>query len=280
MAILEDVVAIKAHEYLLAFFEKHPSLRDIALAVKVKSRIVPFSSSYQIWLTQREFRWGIDSLDGHLALFVIAFLSLSGVILPHMTALTGFMAFLKYLSELTRESQHCLSLDKHRHPCGSFPIELYLPLSDDNSGIDAYNFLWRVSSTSLDQLVEQAQLSLLTLQTPPTLETTIATASFRSVFLQKSNFFQNYDLIFHLPSLDLVDAERMAQSDPELTEILNTTRIALDDLTAWQYTSSKVRSLIEESLGNRVTKIHTFSHPQRSSSGSVTLHSLALIRLG
>jgi hypothetical protein len=35
MAILEDVVAIKAHEYLLICFEKHPSLRDIVLAIKV-----------------------------------------------------------------------------------------------------------------------------------------------------------------------------------------------------------------------------------------------------
>jgi hypothetical protein len=181
-----------------------------------------------------------------------------------MTALTGFMAFLKYLSELARGSQHCLSLDKHRHPCGSFPIELYLPTaSDDNSGIDAYNFLWRVSATSLDQLIEQAQLSLCTLQAPPTLETTIATASFRSVFLQKSNFFQNYDLIFHLPSSLNLDTENMTAA---VAEILKTTTTALDDLTPWQYTSRKVRTLLEESLGNRVTKVHTFSQPQSSNS--------------
>lgn len=271
MAILEDVVVSKAHEYLLMSYDKHPSLRDISLAVKVFENNFFFLSPYQIWLTQREFRWGIDSIDGHLALFLIAYLSLSGIILPHMTALTGFMAFLKFLSELNPESQHCLSLDKHRHPCGFFPIELYLPISsDDLNGINTYNFLWRVSSNSLSQLIEQAQLSLRTLQAPPTLETTIATASFRSVFLQRSVFFQNYDLIFHLPSLDLKDIGH--QTDPQLSEILKITQTALDDLTPWQYTSGKVRSLIEESLGNRVVKVHTFSQPQRFISGSVAPH--------
>jgi hypothetical protein len=178
-----------------------------------------------------------------------------------MTALTGFMAFLKFVSELDLDSRSRLNLGKPRPACEHFSaLELYLPIFPEQSqDLNIFNFLWRVSTASLEQLREQAVLSLRILQSPSSLETSIATASFRSVFLQKSSFFQDYDLIFHIPCVDQAAISSAENLTPKLTEIKNSALVALDDLTPWQYTSTHARDVILQALGNRASKVHTFT---------------------
>jgi hypothetical protein len=179
-----------------------------------------------------------------------------------MTALTGFMSFLKFISELNLDSQIILNLGKPRPVCGHFPLELYLPIFPEQSqDLNIFNFLWRVSAGSLEQLKEQAIFSLRILQSPSSLETSIATASFRSVFLEKSSFFQNYDLIFHIPCVDQAEINSLGDLTPKLAEIQKATLMALDDLSPWQFTSISARDLIRQALGNRASKVHTFTPP-------------------
>lgn len=173
-----------------------------------------------------------------------------------MTPLTGFMTFLKYLMDLPSVS--CLSLGK-RLCCGAFPLELYLPAISEQSGnaFDVYNFLWRISSSALTQLKEHASSSLQLLQASSAFESSIATSSFRSVFLWKDSFVENYDLIFHISCVDRKSVSSLCSKD-----VAEQTLLQLDNLTSWQYTSESARSLAQEGLGNRAAKVHACSQPQ------------------
>lgn len=177
-----------------------------------------------------------------------------------MTPLTGFMTFLKYILDLPSVPYHCMFLGKQRSYCGAFPLELYLPGAFDQNDYvyEVYNFLWRISVSALRQLKEHAYSSLRLLQSPA-YESNIATSSFKSVFLEKYRFVHNYDLIFHISCADRITVRRHTHEIP--SDVAESTLLRLDNLTSWQYTSEIVQFLLQESLGNRVTKVHIYSQP-------------------
>lgn len=173
------------------------------------------------------------------------------------------MAFLKFLVDLDNRSNICFSYDK-RSSSGMFPIELYLPIHGKNDST-IYNVLWRLTKSSIEQLKEQAKLSLRTLQTPLGSDTTIATTAFNSVFLLKSDSHREYDMIVYLPYFlqsDIKNYEQYSSNNESLnSKKYQDSLTALDNLTPWQYESEYARNIITKALGDRVLKVQVLNYP-------------------
>lgn len=182
------------------------------------------------------------------------------------------MAFLKFLVDLEIKSTVCLSLQK-KTTCNNFSIELYLPIGSEEGGSDGgalYNILWRLSKSSLEQLKEQAKLSLHTLQTPLGSDTTIATSSFNSVFLLKSTPYRDHDIIIYIPyctQLEIKNNEHDNEQDnknsnnSKLSNTYQDTLTTLDNLTPWQFASEIARNIIIKALGDRAAKVNVLNYP-------------------
>lgn len=263
MAIFEDVMILKIHDFIVQSLDKSPFLRNIIILVK-------------IWLTQRGFRWGIDSLDGHCAILLILHLYLSGRIATRMTPLTGFMAFLKLFSEMNL-NEEVVNLG-NQVSFHSFPIELILPIQNGEALI-SYNVLWRLTKSSLQQLQEQAIVSLQTFQVSSCSDTTISTSIFRSIFLQQHLSVKTYDMIVHLHCVDREEIKNhpVPQNDAFLVEVHQHLLQSLDDLTPWQSLSSISRNLIQKALGDRALKVHSVSQPMILESSSIHSAHLPII---
>jgi hypothetical protein len=218
-------------------------------------------------LTQLGSRFGQDSLDGHTATVIVGCMISKGIITEKMSTLSGFMAALKFWSEISLSSGLRLSWGTSR--CSSeyatyFPAELSVSVGDSQ----AYNVLWRVSQSALEQLKCQARSTLFVLQGKSTTNdvSTNCTDGFRQVFLSRYSFASDFDVLVHIP---VVSAHDLQHADPdknatdltedELEKLKSECLNSLLDKTAWQFCSTTARGLLIRALGDRAQAAHTLS---------------------
>ena len=126
---------------------------------------------------------------------------------------------------------------------GIWSAKLYHPVGKDADDVQ-FNSLWRVSSSSIQDLQSECKIALGLLQ----LDTDV---SFNRLFLEDSNYLSRFDLIFHI-SLKSVD--HSTRSDGTAGAALTSEE---DDMTLPQSVSSTVLSVTRRALNDRVKTIST-----------------------
>lgn len=256
MAILEDLTLLSQHHIMKKVLDVCPCARDATVIAKV-------------WLTQRGYRFGLDSLDGHGVTLLIAYMFQQRTINAQMSAFTVFQCLLKFLSE-SDFSQEQLSFVESSADAdaGAIMTEfssavLNFPVEDEKNKTHLYNLFWRWSASFVNELHETARVSLAAL----TDSGSDHSNSFNQVFMSSPSFFKQYDLIFHIPVLnkktfmDNFQKIKDANEDIFLTNLGDKTQDRLHDLSAWQECSRGARELIVKALGDRALKVHTLSTP-------------------
>lgn len=255
MAILEDLSLLLQHRIIQKVIDVCPCARQAIVIAKV-------------WLTQRGFRFGLDSLDGHNVTLLIAYLFQQRTINAQMSSFTVFQCLLKFLSE-SDFSQDQLSFvelsDGASDAMHTFSAVLNFPIEDGKNKIHLYNLFWRWSASFVDEVHETARVSLAAL----TDSGSDHSNSFNQVFMSSPSFFKQYDLIFHIPILNRKNFENLqklntSKEDPFLNNLGEKIQDRLHDLSAWQECSRGVRELIVKALGDRALKVHTLSNPLSS----------------
>lgn len=267
LAILEDLALISQHNIVERVLDSCPCARDATVIAKV-------------WLTQRGYRFGLDSLDGHGVALLVAYLFQQRTINAQMSSFTVFQCLLKFLSE-TDFSQEHLSFVAQRDEAGAeakaaaaaaAAAVLHFPLQDDKGKTHVFNVFWRWSASFVDEVRDTARVSLVALQDSG------GSNAFNQVFMTSPSFFKKYDLVFHIPVLDKRSfnenfkklkaavaasgaASATAAEDAFLVTLGESSQDQLHDLSAWQAGSRAARELIVKALGDRAVKVHTMSTP-------------------
>lgn len=276
MSILEDLTMNLQSKILERCVSAIPCLRDCIVLLKV-------------WISQRGFRTGYDSMDAHEASMIAAYLCASKRILSQMTPLMAFTAVLKFISEADFSKEaHSFNV---REGGASFVAALgdasrpaamlLLPVgADADEACDGvvtestvhYNLLWHWSESSLSILQQFARSSLRLIQN----DSGSTENLFRDLFMTKSNFFESYDLFFHFPvfsSHSLLNWSEQESFGSE--ELRKKTQEALCDLTAWENATSSAIATLSEALGSRVSSIKALFSPLSSKHSEGKTQSLA-----
>jgi U3 small nucleolar RNA-associated protein 22 len=244
----------------------------------------------KVWISQRGFRTGYDSIDGHEASMIAAFLCASKRILSQMTPLMAFTAVLKFISE-TDFSKDTFSLNV-REGGASFLASLgdtarpaavlLLPVGvDADEACDGivtettvhYNILWHWSESSLSLLQDSARSSLHLIQN----DSGSTENLFRDLLMQKSNFFEHYDLLFHFPVFSKRALLNWSEQNSSVSseELRKKTQEALCDLTEWENATSSAIAVLNEALGSRVLSIRALYAPLSVKESDIKTHPLA-----
>ena len=220
-AILEDMTFLPHYRILSKTIESCQAARDSILLLIV-------------WLTQRSLRFEVDTFNSHTAALFIAYLFHTKRITSSSTALGVFLAALKFLAETNFDDLvldfSCQELKKKENR--SFAASLLFPIQGENGKHVSYNILWRVSTSAISQISEEALFTLSKFKNGDS-------DAFQSSFLKSKTFFSRYDMIFSIPIED------------------NIFNVEDDSTLPWQYGAKKARELLIEGLGDRVTHIHT-----------------------
>jgi U3 small nucleolar RNA-associated protein 22 len=254
MAILEDLTLTHQHTIVSKVMDICPCARDATVIAKV-------------WLTQRGYRFGLDSLDGHTVTLLIAYLFQQRTINAQMSSFTVFQCLLKFLSE-SDFSKDQLSFVESSASCDSngngdlevFSAVLHFPI-EDGKKTHFYNLFWRLSASFVDEIHEAARISLAALTESS------HSNSFNQVFMSSPSFFKQYDLLFHVPIINKTafstsfEATKSTNSDAFLINLGEETQDRLHDMSAWQECSRGVRELIVKALGDRALKVRTLCTP-------------------
>lgn len=252
MSILEDITLLSQHNIIKKVMDMCPCARDATVIAK-------------IWLTQRGYRFGLDSLDGHGVALLVAYLFQQRTINAQMSSFTVFQCLLKFLSE-TDFSKDILSFVELSGDAGNdmtafSAAVLNFPVQDEKGKTHLYNACWRWSPSFVDEVRESAQVSLTALQD------STSSNSFNQVFMSSPSFFKKYDLVFHIPVLNkenfMTTFQKIKQSsdDSFLLNLGEKYQDRLHDMSAWQECSQGARELLVKALGDRAIKIHTLSTP-------------------
>ena len=126
---------------------------------------------------------------------------------------------------------------------GTWSAKLYHPVGKDADDVQ-FNSLWRVSSSSIQDLQSECKIALGLLQ----VDTDV---SFNRLFLEDSNYLSRFDLIFHIP---LKSSDHRTPSDGNLGVALSGEQ---DDMTLPQSVSSRVLSVTRRALNDRVKIVST-----------------------
>lgn len=244
MGILEDVAVMPQNRLLGGIFTSAPAAKQAVALLKV-------------WLTQRGLRWGVDMLDGHDISLLIAFAVQTRRVPAQATALSIFQSVIQLLADSDLLASDTLlsfavsasgatgtKADRQR---ALFPVCLFHPLVASATDMIEYNCFWRVSESSYLQLREEAQHTKRLLQVG--LETT-----FHDVFMQKSTFFQRYEVYYHVP----VDISKFVT-------------LSVDGIKAAPHSSlaslnTQIFDLGKRALplGDRLVSMHTLVHREGS----------------
>lgn len=229
MAILEDIT-VKTQQTLISKAISYcPAIREAILLLKV-------------WLHQIGSRYGYDTMDGHTAALVLAYLLQSGGINTTMASLTIMQCALKFVADAPFTSLLCfINMDESTRSKYSVcaPATLLLPVVASKEEVPVYyNVLWRWSASAMVKLREEAASALYLLQSDdPTLK------PFESVFLTKTSFYQKYDMFFSFP-LVACDSDELRES------------------STWQRVSALCYARLTHGLGNRVKQVNILSSPR------------------
>jgi hypothetical protein len=194
----------------------------------------------------------VDTLDGHSACLVVAYLLQTGRIRSNTNVLVCFQAFLTFLAtnNLTAMEMDFSSNGMHAgaRPGVAAAVLLH-PVSESNMQVK-YNVLWRLSRLAISYLREEAMTSLHLLQS--------SDGDFLDAALLKGiNFFDSYDLFVRIPLKSHIPAEHRNDVDAA--------RVSLGDITPWQAVCEKASDALIHGLGDRVTTVRVLSNPLATS---------------
>eukprot|EP01041_Mallomonas_annulata_P007991 gene7991-16353_t len=158
-AILEDMAILIQNE-MLAKVVGYNVYRDTIILLK-------------IWLTQNGMRYQVDTLDGHGAGLIVAYLAQKRQINHKMSLTSSFQTCLKFLAETDF---------LHMNLNFNAP-DTIRPLGDSS-----YNVFWRMSASSVLELREAAKTSL----------SYLGRANVTPVLLSKNSFFERFDVFIHV----------------------------------------------------------------------------------
>lgn len=175
---------------------------------------------------------------------IVAFLFQSRRIGQQTSILGAFQIVLSFLVETKfLSSDLYFASGTNNRNVGIWSAKLYHPVGKDADDVQ-FNSLWRVSSSSIQDLQSECKIALGLLQ----LNTDV---SFNRLFLDDSHYLSRFDLIFHIP---LKFAAHMETSG-NTSEIISMGE--REDMTVPQYVSHRSLSVIRRALGNRVKAIST-----------------------
>lgn len=147
-----------------------------------------------------------------------------------------------------------------------WPAKIYHPVSKDVPDVP-YNSLWRISTSALLDLQNEAKIALRLLQREPD-------SAFNRIFLESKNFLSRYDLLFHIPSQPLPPSlvNDGQTSNPSSSSEATVALEQEGDLTVPQYLRDRILSISQRALGNRVKSLSCSVRAvtTEGSSGSVT----------
>ena len=251
MAILEDLSLISQHNIVKKVLDICPGAAEAIVIAKV-------------WLTQRRFRFGVDSLDGHGVSILITYLYHKRTINAQMNSFTIFQCLLKFLSEVDfkKEILSFIESPEGINFMEYFPAGLLYPVDDEKKDkVHLHNCLWRWSPSFVDEIQTWSQISLTSLME------SVHSSSFNQVFMKPHNFFTHYDLIFHIPVINKkqfieeFDRVKAANDNPFLVNLGEKTVECLHEWSAWEECSRNAREVIVRALGDRAVAVHTLSSP-------------------
>lgn len=191
MSILEDIAILPQNRLLSGIFATVPAAKQAVILLKV-------------WLTQRGLRWGVDMLDGYDVCLLVAFAVQTRLAPAQASALAIFQTIIQLLADTdllasdvfltytVASSDTSGGTNKADRQRTLFSVCLFHPLVASATEIIEYNCVWRVSESSYSQLREEACHTKKLLQVG--LEST-----FHDVFMQKSTFYQRYEIYYHVP---------------------------------------------------------------------------------
>jgi U3 small nucleolar RNA-associated protein 22 len=231
MAILEDLAMGLEDQIISKFLDSCPIAKDAIILLKV-------------WLTQRSFRFDVDSMDSHSASMLVAYLIQSRRIGLQTTALGAFLIVLKLLADtdFNKTSLDFSSIEALTTTSNVFCASLNHPIVNQFKESIDYNAFWRLSKSGLGDLKEEATETLRILQNSDE-------SSFQQSFLTSKTFFDRNDLFFNIPVQTIAESTSFENSE----ELDN----GLCDLIFWQYVNINCRQLLETALGDRVSSIRT-----------------------
>ena len=131
-----------------------------------------------------------------------------------------------------------------------WPAKLYHPVSKDVPDVP-YNSLWRISTSALLDLQNEAKIALRLLQREPD-------SAFNRIFLESKNFLSRYDLLFHIPSQPLPSLSVKEDQNGSVSSSSSDATVALEqegDLTVPQYLRDRILSISQRALRNRVKSL-------------------------
>lgn len=231
LAILEDLAMGLEDQIISKFLDSCPIAKDTIILLKV-------------WLTQRSFRFDVDSMDSHTASVLVAYLIQSRRIGLQTTALGAFLIVLKLLADtdFNKTSLDFSSIDALSTTSNVFCATLNHPIVNQFKESIDYNAFWRLSKSALGDLNEEAKETLRILQSGDE-------SSFQQSFLTSKTFFDRNDLFFNIPVQTIAESTSSENSE----ELDN----GLCDLIFWQYVNINCLRLLETALGDRVSSIRT-----------------------
>jgi U3 small nucleolar RNA-associated protein 22 len=224
-----------------------------------------YTDASQIWLAQKNLRFGTSGLGGHNIKIIVAYLFQSRRIGQQTTVLGAFQMVLSFLTDTNFSSIDLyFSGSNKQHSEEKWPAKLYHPVGKDVDGVQ-FNSLWRVSFSALQDLQNEAKIALGLLQ----LE---SDAVFHRIFLEDRNCLSRYDLIFHVPlnalsstiSSQLSNSNLLTESDEANPET------EMEDMTIAHFACSKALTIAKRALSNRV-KLVSASLRDRDAACSVNL---------
>lgn len=196
-------------------------------------------------------RFGVDTLDGHSASLLIAYLYQSRRISGQASSIIAFQITLNFLAEMdisssvmdfsTIEISKILSVDKGNHP---FCATLNHLIIDEAGSKILFNAFWRLSLSAIEDLRDEAKHTLLTMQREA--ENTV-----NIIFLNRRSFSDRYDLFFSVPTMI------MPTHDPLILDRGEEARTQLCDMTSFQYFSKEIKNILQSALSDRVMCIRT-----------------------
>ena len=248
-SILEDISVRTQFKILSQTLQACPVARDIVVLLKV-------------WLTQRSMRFTQDNLDSHYATLLVAYLVQVKKITSLMTPLSGFQAILRFFTDSTFETTAHDFLStlagKKSAPETASPLVLTHPVADLSGGQDEkrevfhFNCMWRVTSSCLDDLVEEARKSLRCIESN-------SRDAFYRLFMMKSSFYDRHDVFFHVPFQDSFFANMKTDCPSShinvdiFPQLMTELKDSLCDQPPSDFLADKIVSTVKHALGDRVT---------------------------
>lgn len=182
-AVLEDVALLQQHEIISAVNESCESFAKTVILFK-------------IWLHQKGLRWLKDSIDGHSCSLLVAYLYQTRSISPTAHPLHAFQVLVRFLAE-TNLSMSILDFTvaelrsrNSSQSCGDAAAMLTHPVfGATNKDVVDMNIFWRLSHSAIQELQNEAKLSLSFLQTD-------ADTCFHPVFVRRRSIFSRHDIYY------------------------------------------------------------------------------------